>query len=195
MKKFKPNYSFADLWKQFVMFTKNWRRKSTGELVSKDKLELTGDVKCFENIVDKDGHKRFIEGEGTTPTITLTGEGNTYDILYSKWSLSGTHLMIVLSFIVNPTSDTKITDIQWALSDIPEWVADKIVATSSNIVDRKQSYLFDESGNTLQEMTMSIMKDNDDTIRLTNLSQSAEYDEPFMMRVQLDLLIDNAESE
>lgn len=40
MKKFKPLYTFASLWKQFVMFTKNWRRKPTGELVNKDKLEV-----------------------------------------------------------------------------------------------------------------------------------------------------------
>ena len=40
MKKFKPLYTFASLWKQFVLFTKNWRRKPTGELVNKDTLEL-----------------------------------------------------------------------------------------------------------------------------------------------------------
>ena len=47
-------------------------------------------INLMENIVDSKGNKRFVEGPLTTTTIS----GVTYS--YSKWSLCGTHLMIVL---------------------------------------------------------------------------------------------------
>lgn len=75
MKKFKPNYSFADLWKQFVMFTKNWRRKSTGELVNKDTLEL-GDVTA-NDIEVRDIKCRKITGTGK---IKTTGDLECKDV-------------------------------------------------------------------------------------------------------------------
>ena len=59
--------------------------------------EVNG-LKAFENIVDKDGHKRFIEGTPTNPTI----EG--VEITYAKWSLSGTHLMLVMAGNVASTT-------------------------------------------------------------------------------------------
>ena len=50
----------------------------------------------MEDIVDADGHKRFIEGNVTPANII--GEN---DIQYAKWSLSGSHLMIVLAIITS----------------------------------------------------------------------------------------------
>ena len=80
MKKFKPNYSFADLWKQFVMFTKNWRRKSTGELVNKDTLEL-GDVTA-NDIEANDIDVRDV----TCRKVTATGKiKTTGDVEGSKF--------------------------------------------------------------------------------------------------------------
>ena len=45
----------------------------------------------IENIYDEDEHKRFIEGDLTLQTI----EGVSFS--YGKWSLSGTHLMVVIA--------------------------------------------------------------------------------------------------
>ena len=61
--------------------------KQVQEQVSSGELE---NVKVFENIVDKDGHKRFIEGDITFENITGVSK------VYGKWSLSGNHLMIVI---------------------------------------------------------------------------------------------------
>ena len=55
--------------------------------------ELVKTTKGYDivNLVDKDGHERFIEGDIPDPEITgLTP-------IYYKWSLSGTHLMIVMA--------------------------------------------------------------------------------------------------
>lgn len=76
-------------------------------------------VKIYEDIKDKDGHYRFIEGDGTPEEIT----GLT--TVYCKWSLSGSHLMMV--FAASVASATTITNgsllCQFAL---PTWVMDKI---------------------------------------------------------------------
>lgn len=63
-------------------------------MVSEDsikKLENLLEGVAFEDIVDKNGNPRFIEGTITPETIS----GITFT--YCKWSLSGTHLMIVLA--------------------------------------------------------------------------------------------------
>ena len=66
-------------------------------------------LKVFENIVDKDGHKRFIEFDLSPKTIT----GITP--VYAKASLSGSHFMVVYAgTIENATAisgGTNICDI------------------------------------------------------------------------------------
>ena len=83
---------------------------------SEDKTILNS----FEEIYDKDGHKRFIEGEITTYEL----EG--LNIEYAKWSLSGSHLSIVIAGtmgngIVIPNSINL-----GILEDLPEWIFNKI---------------------------------------------------------------------
>ena len=72
----------------------------------------------LDDIVDSKGNKRFIEGEGTPATIT----GMT--ITYNKWSLSGTHLMLVLA----GTFDNDVSATATLVSfELPEWILNKIV--------------------------------------------------------------------
>ena len=180
MKKFKPLYTFASLWKQFVLFTKNWRRKPTGELVVKDKLE------CFENIVDKDGHKRFIEGEGT-----IINMPENFVVTYNRWSLCGTHLMIVLAFTANSTTiGTGDVKIQYAL---PDWVKTKIVSPAENIAVVFNEFSGTTAGATTTKQGFALLKG------LNNVELQKYYNGTFAnnsyYRVQFDLLIDNAESE
>ena len=154
--------------------------------------EYIGPIPLLETIVDKDGHSRFIEGTGATPVLQLAGgSGSTYDVTYAKWSLSGTHFMAVLAFIVHPVGNTKFTDVQWRLDDIPEWVREKIVPTAAVVVDRKPAALYDSNGNILQEINIGLMKDPDKSVRLTNLAQSIETNVDNMLRIQFDLLIDD----
>ena len=56
-----------------------------------DSVEEKENLEIFERIVDKDGHKRFIEGE-----IELADSITYLTNLYGKWSLSGSHLMLVI---------------------------------------------------------------------------------------------------
>lgn len=219
MKKFKPNYSFADLWKQFVLFTKNWRRKSTGELVNKDTLELgdvtandieVRDIKCrkvtatgeiktsskvtatgqvsgskfvgdtaLETIKDSEEHFRFVEGDITIETIT--GVTQTY----GKWSLSGTHLMIVLAGELT----AEISSVTLATITLPEWVVNKIVpiSLSGRLINSSVSAVApDESSSTTLYFT---------AYKSTYITIKASCAVPVgaqrNFRIQIDLLIDN----
>ena len=91
-----------------------------------DAVEQKSDLKVFENIVDKDGHKRFIEGDFELKEET----GLTYT--YAKWSLSGSHLMIVFAGSIENSatlSGTTITEIT-----LPQWIIDKVTPIySTNI--------------------------------------------------------------
>lgn len=81
----------------------------------------------FENIVDKDGHSRFVDGDLETTTI----EGITPQ--YAKWSLSGSHLLIVYAFDI--ASETTLTSNQTiAFANIPEWIFNKIKPIFAGVI-------------------------------------------------------------
>ena len=83
------------------------------------KEEINAEPKVLDSLVDSKGNPRFIEGEGTTGTI----EGVTFS--YCKWSLSGTHLMLVVSAsILNGATITN--DTLLAEYEIPPFIANKI---------------------------------------------------------------------
>ena len=83
-----------------------------------DSVEKKNNLKVFENIVDKDGHKRFIEGD-ITPAETT---GITFT--YAKWSLSGSHLQIVLAMTI--AAGTYSTFYLGDITNLPKWIFDKI---------------------------------------------------------------------
>ena len=83
-------YNSTDINKFFVDIDMNNNDiNDVAKIKFKDESEITTAPK-LENIKDDNGKFRFIEG---TPIPTTT-TGVTYS--YSKWSLSGTHLMIVI---------------------------------------------------------------------------------------------------
>ena len=155
-----------------------------------DIKETLEDMNIMENIVDEEGHNRFIEGEATEGTI----EGLTFT--YNKWSLSGSHLMLVIAG--NITAGSEITAYTTlARYELPEWIMDKIYPAVADIVDLKifayrkttdnqwwvkieDEFILQKSGTYLN------IKD------ITGLSTLA-YDVTF--RFQFDLLIDNEPSE
>ena len=147
--------------------------------------EVNG-LKAFENIVDKDGHKRFIEGDGNAETIT--GLTQTY----LKWSLCGTHLLFVNCGKIDDT-----TVLPWSLIakyEIPEWVYDKLVplTTGTNYLDNKLIACQAENYSNSQNMTFFIQKALEGTKKLIYIYASgmtATADRFY--RVSFDFLIDN----
>ena len=137
-------------------------------------------IKVFEDIVDKDGHKRFIEESITPETVS----GITFT--YAKWSLSGTHLIFVMAGnIANTTVVSSGT--QYARITVPKWIFDKIYPTFLNNVLREDItyYGSDYSG---QTVVATLLKSTNDLIISTNSFTANAYR---MFRIQFDLLIDN----
>ena len=97
------------------MFSKNQL-----EELAKQTIENADSLQVFENITDKDGHKRFIEG-AITPNAT---EGLTHK--YAKWTLSGSHLMFVDAVKVDSGTSVSAYDIIATITNLPQWIYNKI---------------------------------------------------------------------
>lgn len=135
----------------------------------------------LENIVDEQGRKRFVEGAGSP----LAQEGVT--INYCKWSLSGTHLMLVVAGnIANGTSIANGTDL--ATFSLPKWIYDKIYPVWEARLEIKSVPL---TANDWSVQTWGIVLTKSlNLIKFTATSAiTLTADRGF--RVSFDLLIDN----
>ena len=143
-----------------------------------EELEVSGNAKLFENIVDKDGHARFIEGDITPETISGVSTP------YAKWSLSGSHLLIVLCESI---ADGTTAQFKHASLTLPNWVLDKLVPIYSDIVARMAMTYYGSDG-TAQSATSYLTKtDTGLTIYISAVTLTADR----TGRLQFDLLVDN----
>ena len=139
-------------------------------------------IKVFEDIKDKDGHNRFIEGDGTPATIT------GFTATYCKWSLSGTHLMFVLAGTCENTI-TIANGTSLATFDIPQWIFDKIYPVWQNAWIENKVVNAMSSSFTSQSFGVNFKKDTTNMafIKSGEITLTAERS----FRVSFDLLIDN----
>lgn len=165
-----PNYPSSDVYKQLVC----------------DNGTLKWDDVLMEKIVDAKGHARFVEGD----VDKASGMPAGLTISYGKWSLSGTHLLIVIAGSVeNGTqipNDTMVT-----LKDLPQFIFDKVVPVFGDYVESKQ-YILWGSDLTSQSSNLFLKKATQTLqIVVTNLTLTADR----TFRAQFDLLIDNETPE
>lgn len=123
----------------------------------------------------------IVEGDG----VPLEQAGVT--ITYCKWSLSGTHLMMVCAGTIADT--TVIADnATFATYNIPEWIINKIVPVWSNNIESKtinfraENWTEQNASCLLQKATNSLK-----IIKINALTLTADRN----FRIQFDLLIDN----
>lgn len=141
----------------------------------------------LEGILDKNGNARFVEGNGVVdPSVNST---------YCKWSLSGTHLMLVSAFYVENGESISQYKTLGSYS-MPSWILAKIVTMtgastgniSAKIIQGMGASAFpvsdEELSTYLQKQSESLILSND--IAYTNNSGETVY-----FRVQFDLIIDN----
>lgn len=156
-----------------------------GDVSVSGDLELgeTSEAKIFENIVDAQGHKRFIEGDGT-PSAK---EGVTTS--YCKWSLSGTHLMMVTCVTVANDTVLNAAD-SFGYYALPEWILDKIIPVfATNYIEVRSAQLRDDSW-TSQNVTVGLYK-GPSGISIIVTGSGLTLTSNKTMRLQFDLLIDN----
>lgn len=153
----------------------------TGDVFITGDTEFDGDVKCLENITDAQGHKRFIEIEGTS----LSQEG--VSISYCKASLSGTHLMLVCAGTI--ADETVLAAGSYLASfTLPQWIADKIEIIWSSFVEAKSFTARDDSWG-YQDLSVALRKD-DNLVRFY-LVEALTLTSTKSFRIQFDLLVDN----
>lgn len=158
------------------MWSKNELKNMTQEQLSSGQLK---NVKIFENIVDKDGHPRFIEGDLTI--IETLGVVQTY----GKWALSGSHLLIVLCIDVanGTTLSSKLCNI-----NVPSWILDKIVPIASTLVDFNGGYrAWNDDASGSQGVDLLLRKIDNVLSLQVNMTATADRH----LRIAFDLLIDN----
>lgn len=137
----------------------------------------------MERIIDLNDNFRFVEGSGTNQQIS----GVTFT--YSKFSLSGTHLMIVLAGQIS--NGSSLTNGQrLVLYELPQWVYNKIVPLfAQNNVDRKQVTFFADDFS-VQNASFILEKiPNTTRIAITHIG-SFTVTANRQFRIQFDLLID-----
>ena len=156
-----------------------------GYTIKTAKLDASNNLPIFENIIDKNGNNRFIEGE--IDLLDSVSSDVTKD--YGKWSLSGSHLLIVLGITI-----ADATTITGALSklNLPDWIVDKIVPLAGNNVIYKPGQYAMGDDSSVQQITHMLTKLSDGIyIYSGSLTTTAIRH----TRFQFDLLIDDEEIE
>lgn len=139
-----------------------------------------GATPLFETITDNHGNKRFIEGNITIWPI------NGITQTYGKWSLSGSHLMIVICIDLE---NVTLANDDLAVIDLPVYIRDKITPLWRNqYVDRKSFTMWDDSGSSGGNINVYLGKGTNLAIKFQSTATITALNH---MRIQFDLLIDN----
>lgn len=151
-------------------------------------VDANSKVKIFENIVDKAGNHRFIEGD-ITPVTALE------DVVpFAHWSLSGSHLMLVLCIYNTTESDITISGASGLSTaiNLPQWIKDKIYPMGNTphvlhnfaVEGVKPDDLTQDSN---KQATYVIKSSGNLAINGVNFTAKAGY----YYRIEFDLLIDD----
>ena len=134
----------------------------------------------LDAIVDKNGNNRFLEG-------TLKDGSTGASIKYKKWSLSGSHLMIVLVGTVssNLTDYTALASVTF-----PEYIQSKIrpLGKSAQLVSVTKGFLIKDTEYIATEYNFNLKKVSNG-FRIVP-EQAITISETYNFRIQFDLLID-----
>ena len=147
-------------------------------------LESGGKAKIFENIVDKDGHPRFIEDDLVMSELCPPSVSKTY----GKWALSGSHLLIVLGLDI--TASTVNNGAQIAFINIPDWIKDKIVALWDNYYVESKGFTAWADNWSSSAIAINLVKDSYNNLVLY-VGSEFTTDNTKHVRIAFDLLIDN----
>lgn len=136
----------------------------------------------LQNITDDYGNKRFLEGTITPETI----EGITWS--YAKWSLSGTHLMIVVCGAIEATKKFNGGDTLFKVY-LPSWIRSKIATLVNKLIAYSTFIAVDTN---YGSEVVSVYYDKETDHILCGLSADSEtFTNNANFRIQFDLLIDS----
>ena len=138
----------------------------------------------IDNLVDKNGHDRFPEGN-----VILSEGASGITLKYGRWSLSGTHLMIVA--FAEYSNGAEFTDYQtlFECSNLPQWILDKIVPYKDVYVDSANAIITNDDWS---RTTFSVSLTKRTNKIIIEKSADATLTKDGICRMSFDLLIDNA---
>ena len=139
---------------------------------------IKGTTKDIATLVDADGHDRFIEGDIDTPTI----EGVSFSL--AKWSLSGTHLMIVLAGSVANATEIEANTLFGEVK-LPDWIKDKLVILFASTYARYTATFWASNYSTQTDAVSLVKTGTKVEFRLNALTLSADRS----FRFEFDLYI------
>ena len=145
-------------------------------------LVLGTDNIPLSKIVDSHGNARFVESNGTQATTT------GFTASYCKWSLSGTHLMIVLAGKLDASTTFTGGSVN-AVYPLPQWIYDKIYPVYSSYLEVKQVNMRDNNLDSYNT-NYALIKSTGTSMKIQNTSSIATSTNDVYFRVQFDLLID-----
>ena len=134
--------------------------------------------KNISTLVDNAGNVRFLEGD------IKDGEVSGVTITYGKWSLSGTHLLIVLAGTI--ANATALSSAEVGSLTLPSWIMDKIYPLVGTRVVYN-TYPAYGSDFAQQQIGVSLNKSTD-SLKLIASGPTMTADRTF--RFNFDLLID-----
>lgn len=145
-------------------------------------------VNKLEQIKDAQGHNRFVEGNGTYSS-KISGS------VYCRWSLSGTHLMLVFAGTIPANTTFGGGGELLGQFTLPQWIYDKIQPVwGSYYVENKSLEIISNDWSNTDNMAVCLEKSsygggNYMSILQIGSLQTITFDGNF--RIQFDLLIDN----
>ena len=153
---------------------------------AQDNVDGTELTTLMSNIVDSHGNKRFVEGNITMKTI----EGITQT--YGKWSLSGSHLMIVIGFEIASGVSTPTNTILAEFS-LPNFIYNKILSLWGGIVANVINAQVREKAAWYNVKVLESIQLNkaNNNITIVTSNSTVTTTATSICRIQFDLLIDN----
>ena len=153
-----------------------WSRNELKKISQETQKDIT-------TLVDEQGHERFIEADIDINEISGMAKA------YGKWSLSGSHLMIVLALTL--ADETSIADNTTLCAiNVPQWVLDKIVPVVGGTIAFSENKAY-ASDYTTQVLSSRIVKPSDDVFQLRN-DGAWSLTKERTIRIEFDLLIDES---
>lgn len=136
----------------------------------------------ISQIVDEEGHNRFIKGDIEAPTMV------GIEFTYLKWSLSGTHIMFVIAG--RAEANSVFTNSTFTVLNLPEWIKSQLIPIfRTSYIDLKTFTARADEDLGTTNLTVSVQKSGENII-INALSASTSITKESGFRFQFDFLIE-----
>ena len=141
----------------------------------------------LENIKDSNARNRFVEGG-----MYIYGEVTSgIHLTYGRWSLSGTHLLIVVAGYIEGGTTLPDGNRIFGVANLPSWIHNKIIPLYGNLCIYNQDSIVLQSWSRISIETYLNKETNNELTIRPNGTISVASGNTGYYRLQFDLLIDN----